>query len=268
MSCDLVQTQHLAQLINGSDFDFAFHFAAVHGADGFSYEPIWRDMMAVNIGALHVLLEHARLKRRHMRVIYAGSCKTFPAPLVGTIDEMTPVRASCLYSIGKIAARDLIAYYRSLHGVIGTNLVLFNHESPRRSSKYLLPTLAHGICKSLANPGHRIAVKTLNFMIDWSDAAELMDLVADVAERSEVQELVLASGTTWYGRAAAERIFARHGLEMRRHITEKEQPSELAPRFQVSLARLEREIGKRPIKTIDDIIDAMVVNFLAVKPTV
>ena len=161
--CDLIQAQHLVQLINETDYDFAFHFAAVHGADGFCYETVWRDMMTVNVSTLHALLEHARLKRPHMRVIYAGSCKIFPAPLVGTIDEMTPARASCLYSIGKIAGRDLIAYYRSRHGVIGTNLVLFNHNSPRRPMQYLLPTLARAICDCRSNPHHRITVKRSQF---------------------------------------------------------------------------------------------------------
>src|SRR5262249_7836743 len=107
VSCDLVRFEDLARLINEIEFDFAFHFAAIHGADGFRYEAVWRDMMAVNVNSLHVLLEHARLKRPGMRVIYAGSCKIFPPPLAGTIDEMTPARATCLYSIGKIAGRDL-----------------------------------------------------------------------------------------------------------------------------------------------------------------
>jgi GDPmannose 4,6-dehydratase len=263
VSCDLVQVEHLAQFINENDFDFVFHFAAVHGADGFSYEPVWRDMMAVNVNALHVLLEYARLKRPHMRVIYAGSCKIFPAPLTGTIDEMTPARASCLYSVGKIAGRDLLAYYRSHHGVIGTNVVLFNHESPRRPPQYLLPTLARAICDCRSKPHHQITVKSLNFMVDWSDAAELMDLAADVAERSDVQELVLASGTTSYGRTAAERMFARHGLHLRRHVVEREPGSDPAPRFQVSLTRLEREIGKRPLKTVDDIVDAIIAELPA-----
>jgi GDPmannose 4,6-dehydratase len=258
VSCDLVKLEDLARLINEIDFDFAFHFAAIHGADGFRYEAIWRDMMTVNVNSLHVLLEHARLRRPRMRVIYAGSCKVFPPPLAGTIDEMTPVRATCLYSIGKMAARDLIAYYRSRHRVIGTNLVLFNHESPRRPRQYLLPTLARAICDCQSNPRHQIKVRNLNFMIDWSDADELMDLAVDIAERSEVQELVMASGTTLYGRAAVKRVFARYGLDINQHIVETERSSDLQPQFQVSLTQLEREIGRRPVKTVDDIIDAMI----------
>ena len=36
--------------------DQAFHVAAIHGAAGFAYETLWRDMMAVNVMALQVLL--------------------------------------------------------------------------------------------------------------------------------------------------------------------------------------------------------------------
>ena len=263
VSCDLVKVEGLVHLINEIDFDFAFHFAATHGADGFRYEAVWRDMMAVNVNSLHVLLEHARLRRPRMRVIYAGSCKIFPPPLAGIIDEMTPARATCLYSISKMAARNLMAYYRSRHGVIGTNLVLFNHESPRRPRQYLLATVARAICDSQSNPRHQIKVKNLNFMVDWSDAAELMDLAVDIAERSEAQELVLASGTTLYGRAAVERMFARYGLDINQHVVESERSSDPPPLFQVSLTQLEREIGRRPVKTVDDIIDAMIARLPA-----
>jgi nucleoside-diphosphate-sugar epimerase len=73
---------------------------------GFTYEEAWRDMMRVNVFALHVLLEHARLRAADMTIVYAGSSKVFPTPLAGLIDETTEMRASCLYSVGELAARE------------------------------------------------------------------------------------------------------------------------------------------------------------------
>ncbi len=130
VQCDLRDNAALARILCETAPDFAFHFAAVHGSSGFQYEPVVGDMFATNVVSLHALLEHARLAPKPVRVIYAGSSKIFPAPLIGLVNETTPARSSCLYSIGKIAARDLIAQYRTSHGVAGTNLTLFNHESP------------------------------------------------------------------------------------------------------------------------------------------
>jgi GDPmannose 4,6-dehydratase len=65
---DLSDASKLDAVLRHDDFDVVFHVAAVHGSSGFSYEPIWRNMMEVNVLALHVLLEHARVRRPDMRI--------------------------------------------------------------------------------------------------------------------------------------------------------------------------------------------------------
>jgi GDPmannose 4,6-dehydratase len=238
--------------------EVVFHVAAVHGAAGFAYEAVWRDMMAVNVLSLHVLLEHARLRNRSLRIVYAGSAKIFPVPLRGTIDESTPARATCLYSIGKIASRDLIMQYREKHGVAATNLVFFNHESIRRPASYFLPTIARTIARARAGRRFTVEVKTLDFRIDWSAAAELMDLAIDIAEVSEYAEVVMASGTTWYGREAVDELFARYGLAARDHVVETSPRSDPGPEFRVDIDRLAAITGRRPRLGLFDIVDAMV----------
>ena len=252
---DLRDAEALLEIVRRVDPSHAFHFAAVHGAAGFQYEALWRDMIAVNVLSLHALLEHARTTAPEMRVIYASSSKIFAPPLNGKVDEKTSVHATCLYGIGKVASRDLILQYRDKHRVKGTNLILFNHESPRRPSEFLLPTLARAIRNAMSEPSYRTTVKTLDFRIDWSEAAELMDIAVDIAERTDEPEFVLASGTTWHGRAAADYLFARYGLDARRHLVEELPSCDPGPEFYVSLDRLERALGRRPMKKIGDIID-------------
>jgi GDPmannose 4,6-dehydratase len=251
---DLRNSDDLKRLVDEVAPDFAFHFAAVHGSAGFQYEPVVADMFATNVVALHVLLEHARLARKPVRVVYAGSSKIFPAPLIGTVDETTSARATCLYSIGKMAARDLIFQYRASHGVAATNLVLFNHESPRRPKQFLLPMLAGCIGSALADPQHQLTVQTLDFRIDWAAADELCDIAADIAIRCDVDELVFASGTTHHAREIVETLFRDHGLASDQHIIERLPRSDPGPMFRVALDRLERTIGRKPVKTVQDIV--------------
>jgi len=97
---DLRDVESLPRLVHEAEPDFAFHAAAVHGAAGFQYEELWRDMLAVNVATLHALLEHARKSRRSLRIIYAGSAKIFPAPLSGVIDEATPAQVVAEFSLG------------------------------------------------------------------------------------------------------------------------------------------------------------------------
>ena len=107
--------------------------------------------------------------------------------------------------------------YRAQHGIPATNLILFNHDSIRRPAQYFLPTIVNSIGRALELPDFQFEIKTLDFRADWSAAAELMDLAADIAERCDEGELVLASGNTWVGRDAVCRSFARYGLESDHH---------------------------------------------------
>ena len=238
--------------------DLVFHFAAIHGAAGFKYEEAWRDMMTVNVLSLHVLLEYARLQNHSARILYAGSSKMFPTPLAGRIDEATPARATCLYSIGKIAARDLIEQYRDRHGVKATNLVFFNHKSVRRPSNYFLPTIARSIARAKADASHRTQIKTLDFRMDWSAAEDLMDLSVDIARGSNGREVIMASGKTWLARTAVTHLFAQHGLDARDHIVEMLPPSDPGPEFQVNIDRLTTITGRRPLRSLSEIVAEMV----------
>lgn len=257
VNLDVMDHAALRRLIENVAPDFCFHFAAVHGSAGFEYEPLVAEMFATNVAALHVLLEHARLSKKPVRVVYAGSSKIFPAPLVGVIDEMTQARSTCLYSIGKIASRDLIAHYRSRHGVAATNLILFNHESPRRPPEFLLPTIARGIAEARRDPDSRLNVRTLDFWIDWGAADEFADLAVDIALKSEEGEFVMASGVTHHARTLVQALFAQYGLDGARFIVEALEPQDPGPTYRVSLARMERAIDRKPVKTVSDIVSDM-----------
>jgi GDPmannose 4,6-dehydratase len=255
---DVSDTDALAALLRSRALDQAFHFAVLHGASDFSYEPVWDQMLKTNVASLHTLLEHARTAAPDLRVVYAGSRKIFPEPLQGVIDEATPVQATCLYSIGKVAARNLIQHYVQHHGVRATNITLFHHESPRRQPQYLFPTIVRGILAAKQDPGHRTKVRTLDFWIDWGAAEEFMDIVADIAEQTDEPELVLASGRTWYARTAAERLFQQHGLDAMQHLEEARATCSPSGSFEVRLDRLERAIGRTPQKQIEEIADSMI----------
>tara|TARA_R110002074_G_C12551216_1_gene666595 strand:- start:3665 stop:4636 length:972 start_codon:yes stop_codon:yes gene_type:complete len=263
VQCDLRDTAALNRLLSEVKPDFAFHFAAVHGSAGFQYEPLVADMFATNVVALHSLLEYARCANDRLRIVYAGSSKIFPSPLTGRIDETTLARATCLYSIGKIAARDLITRYRLDHSIAATNLILFNHESPRRPASFLLPKIAQGILDALADPRRKLTVRTLDFWIDWAAADELAELAVDIAMQldghgAEEGEFVLASGTTHHAREVIHDLFARYGLDGESRIVEELPRSDPGPAYHVSLDRLERLLGRRPVKTVAHIVEDMI----------
>ena len=258
VSLDIAEIDLLNSLLNRYKPNYIFHVAAIHGASGFEYETVWRDMMLVNVLSLHAVLEYARLSAPNARIIYAGSAKVFPSPLEGVINADTPMSSTCLYSIGKLAARELLQQYYRVHNISTTNLVLFNHESPRRLASFILPQIAKVIRDSKLNPKSSITLRTLGFWIDWSAANELMDMVVDIALNSDEQELLMSSGTTVFARDALAKVFSEHGLDISQHIIEEHPQSEPGPKFNVDIEPLLSAAGRSPKKGLSEILSEMI----------
>jgi GDPmannose 4,6-dehydratase len=255
---DLQDAGALDALLKAERPDVAMHLAAVHGAAGFRYEPVFASMMAVNVVAAQTVLEYARREQPGLKFVYANSAKVMPTPLSGTIDESTPRRASCLYSVGKTAASDIIDLYRESHGIFAANLILFNHESVRRAPEYFLPKLAAGLARSMREPGFRFSVKTLDFRMDWSCAEEFMDIAADIAERAPPGDYVLASGVTRHARESVDAWFRSYNLDYRQHVDESLPPQSAGPEFRVDVSKLYAAIGRRPERSIDEVVSELV----------
>src|SRR5690606_10077599 len=107
---DLTEAGALAAALARIAPDRIYHVAALHGASGFVYEDKWQDALAVNLGTVHLCLEHIRLRSPATRLLYASSLKSFGSPPPPVIVETAPRRSNCLYSITKNAATDLVEY--------------------------------------------------------------------------------------------------------------------------------------------------------------
>jgi GDPmannose 4,6-dehydratase len=255
VSLDLRHADGLSKLLVTVRPRFIFHVAAVHGEAGSRYEPIWQDMLAVNVGATHVCLEYLRTRCPEGGLVYAGSCKTFGPVYPRVVTEKSRQTSPCLYSVTKNASRELIDVYRRDHGTRASVLHLFNHESERRAASFFVPTLVSALRGALADKRHRVEVASLRFYCDWGSAEEYMDIAVDVAERALGQDFILATGHTHTGESLAKELFARHGLDHRVHVIERRVPNEAARHFRASVDKLAKALGRRPVVSIVEVCE-------------
>ena len=244
---DLTDTAALQQLLPAVQPDAIFHTAAVHGAAGFRYEDVWHSAHAVNTLSLHAVLDHARGARPGVQVVYFSSAKVFGELQGRVIDEATPRVSTCIYSITKNAAADLVQYYRARHGVAASVVWLFNHESARRPGPFFVPQVLDALAKSLADRRHKATLGSLDFWCDWGHAQEYMALLADGCDALRGQDVVLATGHTVWARDVVTELFAGAGLAVGDHITTATvQPRQLATAWRADVAKFERLTGARP----------------------
>lgn len=244
---DLNDTAALQPWLRTVRPDAIFHTAAVHGAAGFRYEDVWLSAHAVNTLSVHAALEYARTAGPGVQVVYFSSAKAFGTLDGRVIDEATPRVSSCIYSITKNAAADLVQYYRSRHGTAASVVWLFNHESARRPPQFFVPQVLDALVRSQADRRHKATLASLDFWCDWGHAQEYMTLIADGCDTLRGQDVVLATGHTVWARDVVTELFAGAGLAVDDHIqTTSRQERQPAAFWRADPVKLARLTGTQP----------------------
>jgi GDPmannose 4,6-dehydratase len=228
----------LAEVLPGE----IYHMAAIHGSAGHVYEARWREALALNVGSVHTCLEHIRNRSRDTRLFYPSSLKVFGTSPPPRIDESTPRVSSCLYSITKNTATDLIQYYRVRHDVWASVGYYFNHDSPRRPDNYFLPRLAARTAAGVSQRGPAPEIVTLDFWCDWGSSYEFMELTADLVQVDHPSDVVVASGQPVHAAALAAELAGAVGIASPHTVPP---PDGEAP-YRADLAMLKRTVGRVP----------------------
>jgi len=250
---DLNRVDELTSVLELMQPDLIFHTAAVHTSAGGSYEAMFDSVLRVNVASVHAILEYMR-KQGHARLCYASSAKVFGSPLPSSIDETTPLKIQCLYSISKNAAFQLIEFYRKTHAVNASVVHLFNHESEFRPSDFFIPKLVEALALALGDVRHVAELNTLDFYCDWGSAEEYMDIVVAILERGANEDFVLARGEAIYARDLARRLFAKFGLNHETHIRERSSVSDSGQRpYRVDLSKLKKHMHRVPEVDIETV---------------
>lgn len=233
-----------------------FHLAAVHGAADFSYENHWLDAHKVNTLVTHASLEYMRREMLEGILVYASSSKVFGSEPPTSISEASERKSTCIYSVTKNASTDLIHYYRSRYGIRGSVVWAFNHESPRRSRSFFIPTVVDILAHSILDNSYRGGIGSLRFWCDWGDAEEFMAIIVEIAHKAAGQDFILGTGTTLWANHVVDQLFSRYRLTANEHIDERIiLPIDKPPRWAVDLSRLNNVLARVPRRTIYDVCD-------------
>jgi GDPmannose 4,6-dehydratase len=247
---DAAGEDDLDALLSRTMPDEIYHMAVVHGAAGHVYETVWRQALALNVASVHTCLEHMRRRKPSTRLFYPSSLKVFGDPPPAEIDETTTRVGSCLYSITKNAATDLIHHYRHVHGIWASVGYYFNHDSPRRPDNYFLPRLAARFAAESRHEKTAPDVASLDFWCDWGSSREFMELTADLLRQDTPRDVVIATGRPVYAADLALTLAAELGVAP----PAMPRRTDLTPPVRARLDGLTRAVGRLPRR---DALDVM-----------
>ena len=190
-------------------------------------------------------------------------------------NERTPFNPSNPYAAAKVYAHQMANIYRHSYGMHICCGILFNHESPYRSMRFLSQKVAYGAaCASLGitesdlpneegEPivsGAKLRLGNLDAARDWGHARDYVEAMWRMLQRDVPADYVIGTGRLRTVRDLCAVAYAHVGCDWREHVQSD-------PRFMrlsetgatvANASRARAELGWEPTIGFEQLIAEMV----------
>ena len=117
------------------------------------------------------------------------------------------------YSIAKEYSFNMVKNYRE-RGMYAVNGILFNHESPRRSSNFVTMKIIEAAIKIKKNMYDILYLGNLDAKRDWGYAKEYVEVMWKMLQINKPQDFVIATGKSTSVRSFVEIVFSKLGIDI------------------------------------------------------
>lgn len=182
-----------------------------------SFEQPVETMESVSTGALN-LLEAIRFFGKEIKLYNAGSSECFGDTRTKRANEETPFHPRSPYAVAKSAACWITTNYREAYGLFACNGILFNHESPLRSERFVTRKVVSAAARIARGSKEKLRLGNLDIHRDWGWAPEYVRAMWRLMQHPTAEDIVIATGETHSLRSFVECAFQAAGLEWERHV--------------------------------------------------
>jgi len=235
---------------------------------GLSFEQPVETLESISMGTLN-LLEALRFLGRPIRLYSAGSSECYGDTGQGRATEETPFRPRSPYAVAKATAHGLVANYRDAYGLHASTGILFNHESPLRSRRFVTRKVVAAACAIARGSRERLTLGNVQIHRDWGWAPEYVEAMWLMLQRPQADDYVIATGQGHSLAQFADAAFAQLGLDWRQHTDSSPalfRPADIAYSCG-DAAKAGAMLGWRARMAMPEVVQAMVAAELAEQDT-
>ena len=215
-SIDLEDAQEVRRALRDIEPDEVYHLASA------SFVPAsWEDPVATStaaVASISSLLDGIRRERPEARFVNAASAEIFGAPRETPQRETTPVAPLTPYGAGKAFGHFLTGSFRRQYGLHASSAILFNHESPRRSTQFLTRKVTRGVAAISLGLEAELRLGDLSARRDWGYAGDYVRALQLMASQDEPDDYVIATGQAHTVEEFVAAAFDEAGLDWREHV--------------------------------------------------
>lgn len=208
---DLADVHRLCQLMREIQPDEVYNLVAQSHV-GHSFEAPLYISDIVALGAQR-MLQALISEKPDARFYQASSSEMFGHVREIPQTETTPFSPCSPYACSKVFAHWVTVNARESHQIFACSGILFNHESPRRGTRFVTRKITMGLASILAGQQDKIYLGNLDAERDWGYAPEYVYGMWQMLQQEQPEDFLLATGETHSVRAFLDYCCELVGLD-------------------------------------------------------
>lgn len=216
-STSLRDFREMLQLLTNVQPDEIYNLAGQTSV-GLSFDQPIEAMDSIAQATL-ILLEVVRYLKSPVRIYNSSSSESFgETPAGASSDEETPFMPRSPYATAKATAHWTTVNYRDSYGIYACSGILFNHESPLRSDRFVTKKIVSAAVDIAAGRRMRLRLGDLAVSRDWGYAPEYVDAMWRMLQQERPSDYVIATGESHSVEDFVAAAFGAVGLDWREHV--------------------------------------------------
>ena len=216
-STSLRDFREMLQLISNVEPDEIYNLAGQTSVSLSFSQPI--EAIESIAQATLIVLEVVRYLKAPIRIYNSSSSESFGNVRPGeACDEQTPFMPRSPYATAKATAHWTATNYREAYAIHVSSGILFNHESPLRSERFVTKKIVSAAVAIANGVTMRLSLGDVTVARDWGYAPEYVEAMWRMLQQNEPADFVIATGESHTVEDFVEAVFAEVGLAWRDHV--------------------------------------------------
>jgi len=211
-----------------------------------------------NINCLINLLESCRIIKKKIKLYNACSSEIFGNNKKNLeLSENSPVYPISPYALSKLIGLRIAKSYRDMFKVKVSSGILFNHESPLRTKKFVIKKVVDGVKNISNNKKNFLRVGNINVYRDWGWAPDYVYAMWSMLKKKEPKDFVIGTGKLTNLRQVLKYCFNKKNLEWKKFvkIDKNLYRANDIKKIRANYIQAKKELNWRPTKNIYQILD-------------
>jgi GDPmannose 4,6-dehydratase len=256
---DLEDAQSVRRVLREIEPDEVYHLASASFVPASWDDPVGTSTAAV--AAVSGLLDGLRRERPDVRFVNAASAEIFGTPAEAPQTEQTPVAPLTPYGACKAFGHFLTGSFRRQYGLHASSAILFNHESPRRSTQFLTRKVTRGAAAISLGLAEELRLGDLSARRDWGFAGDYVRALWLMASQDKPDDYVIATGESHTVEEFVAAAFDEVGVDWRERVRFDESFARGAadsPELVGDPSKARERLGWEAKTGFDDLVQVMV----------